>query len=79
MNISYLRALRLHHWDEAMKARAKENEALEMQSHVGNMIANGANRLASKHLTFVQQLNEFFDVGDYAEYDAIKRDDGIVK
>lgn len=75
VELSYLRAIRLHHWDEAMKAREKEREAAASQSNLGNMIANAQNRIASQHLTFVQQLNEFFEIGDYAEYDANKRDE----
>lgn len=78
VELANLRAIRLFHWDAAMKERKEEQEALNMQSNLGNMIANAHNRAANQHLTFVQQLNEFFEVGDYAEYDAIKRDGGSI-
>jgi len=59
-----LRALRLWHWKECLKAR-------EAAKHVEFSISKKlANREADFHLKQVQLLNEFFETGDTAERNA---------
>jgi len=73
--LARLRAIRLHHWDAAMSDRRLERFAED----AGNIKAAISFRAdANLHLTFVQTLNEFFEIGDTAENDANKRDESLI-
>lgn len=67
--IDRLRALRLWHWQQAMKYRAypRELEIKNIQSL--RLVIKRYDSLAGHHLTAVQTLNEFFEIGDTAERD----------
>lgn len=75
-----LRALRLWHWRKAKKARQQADAARRRgKACAAQGFNNYSARLveqaikkddeANQHIKFVQTLNEFFPLGDYAEYD----------
>lgn len=81
MNITYatierLRKLRLWHWHMAMRHRKAENELIEIKAkHGGSSLKSCIktySEAANLHLTAVQTLNEFFEIGDTAEQDDSK-------
>jgi hypothetical protein len=71
-----LRGLRLWHWQMAMKHRKAENELTELKlRHGGSSLKSCIKTYADAanlHLTAVQTLNEFFEIGDTAEQDDSK-------
>lgn len=80
LKIEGLRKLRLHHWICALQI-APHIERLELVSNVGIKFSRIERREAnlahlkmckSRHLNFVQLLNDFFEIGDTAERDASK-------
>lgn len=71
-----LRELRLWHWQMAMKHRKAENDLIELKARRGGSSLKSCIKTyadaANMHLTAVQTLNEFFEIGDTAEQDEIK-------
>lgn len=67
--IERLRALRLWHWRMCRQMQVAQEVA---EAKHGVEAPNQARDLANFHMTQVQTLNEFFDVGDTAERDAAK-------
>lgn len=59
-----LRALRLYHWQVALRLRAYAADADMRKSD-----SEHYNKRANFHLTQVQLLNDFFPIGDTAEHD----------
>jgi hypothetical protein len=66
---SRLRELRLSHWRAAMKFRAAQRNLEEFKSRSLKDCIKRYDTYANEHLTAVQTLNEFFDIGDTAERD----------
>lgn len=66
---SRLRALRLWHWRKAMKFREAQRDLEEFKSRSIKDCIKNYDKFANEHLTAVQTLNEFFDIGDTAERD----------
>lgn len=71
-----LRELRLWHWQMAMKHRKAETDLIELKSKRGGSSLKSSIKTyadaANLHLTAVQTLNEFFEIGDTAEKDDSK-------
>ena len=63
-----LRALRLWHWNEAMRQRRRTKGAKRAGEHTDE--SRRFDQRAGQHIKFVQTLNDFFPVGDNAEQDA---------
>lgn len=66
-----LRPIRLYHWIKLREHRKLEQEAANMQTNIGNMIANTHNKICSQHLGFIQSMNDHFEAGDTAERDQL--------
>lgn len=64
-----MRALRLWHWLEIMELRER------IRRSRSPVEAELLDHYTGPHMTAVQSLNEFFDVGDTAEADAAKKKD----
>lgn len=67
-----LRGIRLWHWQQAMKYRAAQRHLETFNSRSLRDCIKRYDEAASVHLSAVQTLNEFFDIGDTAEQDEIK-------
>lgn len=83
-----IRALRLFHWRAACKAREQAKAAGERAeaasrdrqfmkadlNYAAKMVEQKVRKdvEADMHIKFVQTLNDFFPLGDYAEYDDAK-------
>jgi hypothetical protein len=74
-----LRALRLHHWRQVLKASksmAKQSEALETATGHNHRYHTRMYTIErkrwSEHMGYVQLLNTFFSIDDTAEKDAAK-------
>lgn len=71
-----LRTIRLWHWQMAMKHRKAETDLIELKAKRGGSSLKSCIKTyadaANLHLTAVQTLNEFFEIGDTAEKDEIK-------
>lgn len=70
-----LRALRLWHWQKAMKFRNGQRDLEEFKSRSLKDCTKRYDNYANEHLTAVQTLNEFFDIGDTAERDDVNATD----
>lgn len=70
-----LRALRLWHWRKAMKFRESQRDLEKFKSRSLKDCIKNYDKYANEHLTAVQALNEFFDIGDTAERDDINATD----
>lgn len=71
--LELLRALRLHHWKGVLRNSAKirraENQIKANPSNKTFKVLDVAKRQHSLHMGFVQQLNDYFPIGDTAERD----------
>lgn len=77
MKITYgtlerVRKLRLWHWQKAMHYRKMQRELEEFKTRSLRDCIKRYDEAANIHLTAVQTLNEFFEIGDTAEQDEIK-------
>ena len=79
--LNRLRAIRLYHWREMLKARKRADRSAELRDQsISRMMPKYEkywmtewekhNKLANTHLGFVQSLNDLFPLGDTAEKDA---------
>ena len=66
--VARLRELRLWHWREAMKQRARERRLESFIVPLPEKVGQ-ARELANFHIKQVQTLNDFFPMGDTAERD----------
>lgn len=67
-----IRALRLWHWQQAMKYREAQRDLVLFSSRSLRDCIKNYDKAANVHLTAVQTLNEFFDIDDTAEQDDSK-------
>lgn len=61
-----LRELRKYHWEECLYMRKR---ARIMRERNNESVAKALDAVASKHMGFVQFLNDYFPIGDTAEGD----------
>lgn len=64
-----LRALRLWHWQQAMKYREAQRDLEAFKNRSLRDCIKRYDQQVNIHLTAVQTLNEFFEIGDTAESD----------
>lgn len=66
-----LRPVRLYHWMQVLEHRRLAKSAEAQESNLGLWIAASHEKVANEHISHVQSLNEFFEIGDTAERDQI--------
>lgn len=72
--LAKVRELRLWHWQQAMRYRESQRHLETFNKRSLRDCINSYDRSANIHLTAVQTLNEFFDIGDTAERDELKNE-----
>lgn len=76
LQISALRKLRLYHWKQYLKmvrwTQGMENVGYPYESEFTKKRAASFRNHATFHMKQVQVLNDFFQIGDTAEKDALE-------